>query len=161
MDAPSATPVPPRPKRGWLRRNWLWFVPTALVGLFVACAGCCGGIGLYVLGQWKSAEPYQMALKLVQQDAKVKAALGEPVEEATWWRPPGGEIHIEDGRGDARYTFEVKGPRGTAQVQSQARRMDGQWSLTLLDVTIDRTGERIAVETSSTSQFDEAPRWKP
>lgn len=157
MDAPNAPAVPPPRRPGWLRRNWLWFVPALLVGLFVACAGCGLGIAWVVIGRMKSAEPYRMALALVRQDAQVKAALGEPVEEATWWRPPGGFAHEEN----AVYAFDVKGPRGIAHVRTEAAKIDGDWVLKTLDVTVEETGERIGVDTSATSQSDEAPPWKP
>ncbi|HOM18639.1 MAG TPA: cytochrome c oxidase assembly factor Coa1 family protein [Thermoguttaceae bacterium] len=135
-----------------------------LVGLLVtALVGMVAGfVGFWlVVLQPKSAEPYRMALELVQKDLQVQKALGEPIEEASWYLPPSGEMELEGGQGRAFYSFDVKGPNGMANVRVEARYLNGQWGLTLLDVTVAATGHRIRIDTSSAGPGDEAPKWKP
>ena len=154
----DAHPPAEPPRRGWFRRNWLWFVPLVLLGLGVLCASCCGGILLTVFGVLRSSEPYVMALEQVQNDPKVIERLGEPIEPASW--APSGNIHVSNGRGDASLRFDVKGPRGTAHVSTQARRIDGQWGLTTLEVTFD-DGTRLSLDTGTDDALDDAPPWTP
>ena len=107
-----------KPRRGWWSRNWRWFVPTALLCSALLCGGCCIGIFGAVFGVLKSSEPYQMALERVQKDPQLIQHLGEPIEEVGWF--PSGEITVQNGRGDARFDFEVAGPKGKAHVRAEA-----------------------------------------
>ncbi|MCS7304381.1 MAG: cytochrome c oxidase assembly factor 1 family protein [Thermoguttaceae bacterium] len=138
---------------------WKLLLALVVVGLVGLGAGF-GGFWLLVLRP-KSAAPYRMALEVVQQDPQVQKALGQPIQEAVWYLPPSGEMELQGGQGRAFYTFDVKGPNGIGQVRVEARCIDGQWGLSLLDVTIAATGERIRIDTSSLGPGDEAPKWKP
>ncbi len=159
MEATS-TPLPEsKPPQGRRARRWAClFVSTFLV-LIAACAGVFGLVAYYAVGQLKSTRPYQMSWELLRQDPQVQEALGEPLEEASWM--PAGELNVRNGGGDAFFTFDIRGPKGVGHVRTQARRLQGEWGLTALEVTIDATGERISIDTASTSPLDEAPRFKP
>jgi hypothetical protein len=134
----------------------LGLVLVALVGL------AAGFVGFWlVVLRPKSAEPYRMALQLLQTAPEVQKALGEPIQEAAWYLPPSGEMELEGGQGRAWYTFDIKGPNGIGHVRVEARCIDGQWGLSSLDVTIAATGSRIPIDTSSVGPGDEAPKWKP
>jgi hypothetical protein len=109
--------------------------------------------GLYSL---RSSEPYRTALAEVQKDPRVIERLGQPVEEVGW-PPPSGSAPERDGGGSANLVFGVKGPKGEAQVRTEARRTRGQWETTLLDVTFaDQT--RITIEVGG---GEEAPPFSP
>jgi hypothetical protein len=135
-----------RPRRGWLARNWIWFVPTMLLGLVVLCGGCCVGIFGAVFGVLKSSEPYQMAFQRVQNDPQVTGQLGEPIEQSGWF--PSGQISVRNDRGDARFDFDVAGPKGKAHVHAEARRTASRWGLTRLEVTPE-SGQRIVLDVSA------------
>ncbi len=153
-DPTPATPAD-RPRRGWLRRNWLWFVPTTVL---VLCGGFCIGIFGLVFGLLKSSDPYQMALQRVQNDPQVIQLLGQPIEESGWF--PTGQLNIENDRGDARFDFDVAGPNGKAHVHTEARRISGRWGLTRLEVTPE-DGQRIVLDTTVAGGLDEAPPFEP
>lgn len=145
---------PPRRKS----RKWLWLILAIPLVLIVLCAGLCGGIFAMVFGVMKSSEPYQTALKQVQEDPLVIEKLGEPIEDVTWF--PSGSVNTENDRGDANLHFQVAGPKGNAGVHVQARRVDGQWGLTTLEVTPEG-GERILLDTGAGGGIGEAPKWPP
>ncbi len=148
---------PPAPARkGWFRRNWLWFVPLVIVLLALVCAGLCAGIVRTVLYALKSSEPYQTALTEVQKNPQVIEGLGQPVEEVGW-PPPSGSVHVQNGGGTANLVFSVKGPKGEAQVRTEARRTRGQWETTALEVTL-ADGKRITIEVGG---GEEAPPFSP
>lgn len=145
------------PQRGWWSRNWLWFVPTLLLGLALVC---CGGPALLVFGKMKglsSSEPCQMAIKAVQNDPQVKAALGEPITPSML---VAGAVNISGESGEANLTFPVTGPKGTAIVLVVGKRVAGKWGLPDLRVTLP-DGKQIKIDTSNEGDLDEAPRFEP
>ena len=146
-----------RPRRGWWSRNWLWFVPTALLGSALLCGGCFVGIFCAIIGVLTSSEPYQMALQRVQKDPQVIGSLGEPIEESGWF--PTGEVNLQNDRGNARFDFDVAGPKGKAHVRTEARRIAGRWGLTRLEVTTEND-QRITPDLSADKGLDEAPPFR-
>jgi len=151
----SVGPAPEGPKRGSLR--WLWFL---LGGALVVVILCCGGIGLLVykgLGIIKESEPYRLAWQQVRQHPRVIEKLGEPIEEASF---PTGEIHIENGGGEANLFFQIRGPKGEAQVQSQCRRVRGNWGGTVT-VTFEEDKERLQLQLGSGRALSDAPLFNP
>jgi hypothetical protein len=148
-----------RPRRGWLARNWIWLVPTTLVGLGLFWCGACLGIYAAVFGVLKSSAPYQMALDRVQNEPRLIRRLGEPIEDAGWF--PTGEVNAEDDRGDARLDLDVAGPKGKAHVHAEARRITGHWGLTRVEV-IAEGGQRIVLDVSRDEEAGgEAPLFRP
>ena len=145
------------PKRS-SSRKWLWLIVAIPLLLIIVCGGFCGGIFVMAFSIMKSSEPYQMALEQVQEDPLVIEQLGEPIEDVTWF--PSGNVNMENDRGDANLHFQVAGPKGTAGVHVQARRMDGLWGLTTLEVTPEG-GTRIQLDTGSGDDLGDAPKWPP
>ncbi|MHC4178983.1 MAG: cytochrome c oxidase assembly factor Coa1 family protein [Planctomycetota bacterium] len=148
-----------KPQRGWLGRNWLWFVPTALLGLAALCGGFWLGIRLAPEVALKWSQAYAMALQRVQDDPQIIERLGQPIEESGWL--PRGEISLQNGRGDANFHFDVAGPNGQAEVHTQARRVAGRWGLSRLEVTITDDDQRIVLDVSDEQGPDGAPRFEP
>lgn len=128
-----------------------------MVLILLAACGLLIGYRI-VFSSRKSAEPYKMALQQVQQDAQVVERLGNPVTDAEWF--PTGNVNEEGDRGTATLHFAVAGPNGNAQVIAQARRVDAQWGLTMLNVTFG-DGERLSLDTRSESGLGDAPVWSP
>lgn len=144
------------PRRGWWSRNWLWAVPVGCLAALLLCGGCCLGIFGSTLLFLKNSPPYQMALETVRSSPQVAERLGKPIEEAGWF--PTGNLHVENGGGDALIDFDIAGPKGRAHVQARARRIGGEWGLTTVEVTF-ADGQRISLETDGQEGPDEAPRW--
>ena len=152
--------MPPTRQKGWLSRNWLWFVPTLLLGSFLLCGGCCAGILFTAFTAIRASDPYQMALKQVQENPQVIEQIGKPIEEVSW-PPPTGEVNITNDRGEANLTFSVRGPKGDAQVLLNARMVDGKWGMTSLNV-VTEGGQRISLDMpDEAGGLDEAPAWNP
>lgn len=155
---PAAFTAEP-PRRGWFARNWFWLVPLVIILPFVLCVGCCTGIFAAIGIGMKNSEPYTRALAAVQEDPRVQEAIGTPVEDVTWL--PTGEINRTNNQGDARFDFDVEGPKGRAHVRTESRMIDGVWSIVELIVIVDATGERIVVAPQEAQDADDAPLWKP
>jgi len=156
MEADASAPVDDKPKQRWLSRKRLWLVPVVLLAAIVLGGGIC----VMVLRAPISSEPYRIALERVQQDPQVREQLGEPIEDVT--RFPTGSVHTEDDRGEANLGFDVAGPQGKAHVSTRARRIDGKWGLTTVEVTIAADGQRLLLDIGGKDDnFGEAPPWSP
>jgi len=139
-------------------RGCLWLIVAIPVILILVCGGIFGGIFVLVVGTIRSSEPYQMALEQVQRDPQVIERLGEPIEDATVF--PTGNVNVANDRGTANLQFAVKGPKGRADVSTQARRAGGKWGLTKLDVTFG-DGQRASLDTEPEGGPGDAPTWPP
>lgn len=134
-----------------------WLLRTLVYGtvLVLVCAGLGAGFVYAKFGAIRASEPYRMALEQVQKDPQVVQQLGEPVEDITWL--PGGLIEKECGTANLHFT--VAGPKGRAQVGTQARCINGTWGLVTLDVNLPN-GQRKSLDTGDAGP-DEAPKWSP
>lgn len=146
------------PQRGWWSRNWLWFVPTLLLGLALVCCGGIFGAGLFFVSKVQQLEPYLLSLAAVAKDEKVIEAIGEPIEPTGF--PSKAEVNISGNSGEARLNYDVKGPKGIAKVQVTAKLVAGKWGLPDLRVTLP-DGKQIKIDTSKEGDLDEAPPFKP
>jgi hypothetical protein len=126
-----SSPLPSVPQRGWISRNILWVILFVLLCGGSCCGLCCGGFGLFMFGILKESTPYQETLARVQKDPRVVAKLGEPIE-ASWIVL--GNVNITNDRGDAKLSFDVSGPKGTARVTTAATRANSVWTTTELQV---------------------------
>lgn len=155
-DVGAGVPATKAPRKAW---RWVRRAVTALVVLaLLAVVG--GWIGYQVVfGARRSSEPYKMALELVRNDPKAIEQLGGPIDDV-WWPPPSGDINNDPDHGAAHFGFEVHGSKTKAAVQVDARRIDGKWGLTLIEVTPDG-GKRFVVNAGAASGLDEAPLFNP
>jgi len=119
----ASTQAPGTPRRGWFKRNWKWFVPAILLGPLVRASNL------------KSSKPYRMTLEIVQKSPEVITQLGEPVVDASW--NPSGMLPDEAAANPtANLNYEVAGPKGKGYVITSARRVDGDWAINSLQVTL-------------------------
>ncbi len=155
----QATFVAEPPQRGWFARNWLWFIPVVVILPIIICAGCCTGIFTVVIGTMKASDPYVQALAAVQEDPRVQEAIGTPIKDVTWF--PIGEVNFDNNQGDARFDFDVEGPKGRAHVRTESRMVNGAWSIVELIVTVEATNERIVFDPPQAEGVEDAPAWNP
>lgn len=130
-----------KPKRGWLGRNWLWFVPLIIL-LPVFC--CCGGGGALLwwgLDKMKTLPPYVDSVAAAQQDAAVQQALGTPIEVPTVLGVPnGGEFNYEIDNTTQRFDAEIPlvGSTVSGTLHIEAESADGvTWIYTVREVVVD------------------------
>ncbi len=152
---------------GCLGRNWKWLVLLLLlicVGLFVYFVTEGALVKAWLADRSiKTSEPFQMALENIRDDAEVVKQLGETLE------PTGqasGEVRTETDNGkslsgNANFYFDLTGPKGTANVHCQGKKIDGKWGLSTLTVTF-ADGSRHSVEVSDADDsLEDAPPWSP
>ncbi len=141
-------------QRGWWSRNWLWFVPTLLIVLFICCCGGPALIGFNIASKALRSGPYETAMQKILADPTLKQELGEPIEEVSWI--PAGRLEFENDRGEADLRFDLSGPKGQAKAHMQARCTNAKWELTVLEVTL-ASGKTIQL---LTDDGNDAPAFK-
>lgn len=132
----------------WRRRRWdsvahfrrvqrLWAIWGVVIwlGAIVLFGGTIGGI-FYMLDH---SEAYELGVAKLQASAEVANALGAPISTGI----PMGEINFADNSGHALLTFSASGPKGSGQVELEAVKTSGAWSLKTLTLKIDGRDEVI------------------
>ncbi|MEN6449829.1 MAG: cytochrome c oxidase assembly factor Coa1 family protein [Thermoguttaceae bacterium] len=126
-DTPS-----PKPKRGWFRRNWLWFLPTLILAIVVV-----GGGVVYwsVFVRVYRLDVCQSAMKAIQSDKVLQQKLGQPIHPV-WWPSreftPSSRIEKEE----KEVRWKIEGPKGRASAHVQAKLRMGEWQTIIFDVTL-------------------------
>jgi len=133
----------PSQKKGGISRKWIWLVVAVLAVMGFGCIGCAGltGAGVYgIFSLLKSNPAYKEALQLVENDSRAQAMLGTPIE-AGWF--VNGEVHESGPSGSAEFSIPVSGPKGSGRVDVVARKVNGEWIITLLQLVMDGSHERL------------------
>jgi hypothetical protein len=152
----ASQPTAMQPPRRWFRRNWKWFLP----GMFVV-AFAMAAIAVFSYVQVRSYRhrqnpAYQLSLATVQDSDKIRERLGEPIEDSDW-NPFG---RVEPSTGHGTFIFTVSGPKGHADVATQAHTVKGEWAVNRLEVrfpegdVINITEEALANQQVDTPAFD-------
>jgi hypothetical protein len=156
----ATQPVPPKTAaRGWFPRNWKWFVPSTFTLLAVSIGVAIFGYVQVRSHRYRQNPAYQAALAEVQLNKQVQDLLGEPVVDSDW-NPQGGYDRFGDTITGARFNFTVSGPKGHADVTTEARVVDEEWAVSRLEL-LTADGERIrltkeilAKQTADTPAFN-------
>ena len=123
----SAVTPPPQKSSGCLK----W----GLIGcgvVVVLIAAFCAVLMIFVFGAMKRSHVYKGAVERAQNDPRVKAALGEPIETG-WW--VSGSVHVESGSGNAEMTIPLSGPKGNGRLHAIATYDGSKWTYETLTVT--------------------------
>lgn len=148
------------PQRGWLGRNWKK-IPLYILLIVLIGGGVLGGV-VYFRAQKKiNSKPYQTALDVVKNSKRVQDKLGTPVEHASWI--PGGEFNDEiPERATAKLHFQVKGPKGTADVNFEAHTVKADdWGIDVLQIDFDNgKSEKVSLKDEIKIE-DDAPKFNP
>ena len=134
---PAATP-PPQKSSGCLK----W----GLIGcgvVIVLFAAFCAVIVFFVFGALKRSDVYKGALQRAQNDPRVIAALGTPIEPG--WIVSG-NVHFDTNGGNAELNFPISGPKGKAKVHAIATYESSKWNYETLTVKVEG-GELIDLNT--------------
>jgi hypothetical protein len=130
------------PARGWLARNWKWFLPATFAAAVVLAAIAAFGYVQIRSYRYRQNPAYQAAVAEVQTNKQLQERLGQPIVDSDWM--PQGAIDVRDDAsiGEARFNFTISGPQGTADVNAEGRMVDAEWALSRLEVLFD-DGERV------------------
>jgi hypothetical protein len=138
-------------RRGWLRRNWRWFVPALLLTVVVV-----GGGALY----WTfflrvyNLDVCQSAMRTIAADKGLQEALGRPIGNVNWpSRDTLPNARIEESEIDVMWNIE--GPKGQAKAHLLAKRRQGKWQTVALEVT-PNGGKKVSLQEVGNAD-DEAP----
>jgi len=119
--------------------KWLFIGCGVVIAL---CAAFIAVLVLVVFGAIKHSDVYKESLRRVQNDPRVVAALGSPVEAGIVVT---GKVNFEDRAGVANINYAVHGPNGRAEVHVRAsKEPDHPWEYS--DITVrPRSGPPIDV----------------
>lgn len=106
----------------------------------ISCCGCISLLTVFGLNTLKATPSYTQALQQVENDDRVTAALGTPLEPVFLLM---GEYNIVNGNINADMMYDVTGPSGSASVHLIATETNGQVDFSVLTVRIHATGETI------------------
>jgi len=137
---PAPPPLGQMPPSNWWTRNWKWFVPVGCLLPLISCCGCFSLLTVFTLNTLKATPSYTQALQLAQDDARVTAALGTPLEPAFLLM---GQYNLVNSGANADLTYDVTGPGGSATIHVIATEAGGQVDFAFLTVQIHATGETI------------------
>ncbi|MGZ7032124.1 MAG: cytochrome c oxidase assembly factor Coa1 family protein [Thermoanaerobaculia bacterium] len=127
-------PQPGQPQRGWWSRNWKWVVPVGCLSIIVAFLAFAGVIVAVVFGAIKSSDAYRNVLHTAQQDPRVIAALGTPIEPGFFVT---GNINVNNDRGTAQIDFPISGPKGKAKVHAEGEKSSGKWEYSVMQARVE------------------------
>jgi len=134
---PVATPPPtvePQKSSGCLKWGLIGCgVVVVLIGAF------CAAVAIFAFGAMKRSHVYKGAVERAQNDPRVKAVLGEPVETG-WW--VSGSVHVDNGNGNAELTIPLSGPKASGKLHAIATIENGDWKYERLSMKPER-GDRI------------------
>ena len=112
-------------KKSWFKRNWLWFVPSAIVGAICLFALFIGVLFLSLSKVMKSSDVYKAALIKAKSNPEVVRMLGEPIEESWFFM---GNISVSGNSGTANLDIPISGPNGSGKIHVDAEKFAGEWT---------------------------------
>lgn len=138
VEPKSAPPQKPAAQSSWFGRNWFWVVP--VVSLPVCLCGGCISIFLATTAGIASflanSEVYVESMARATQSQAVQAELGTPIDPVP--KDVQGSLSLENGNGDADFSFGIQGPDGSGRViVVGTKAAGGDWEYTKMQVEID------------------------
>jgi hypothetical protein len=135
---------PPMPRPNWFGRNWKWVVPLGCL-LPVLFAGGCGLLAfLFATGIMKQSDAYKIALARAQANQAVIEAIGSPISQTGI---VSGNSNVSGAVGEANLSIPLSGPKGKATLYVEAKKSADTWFFQTMVVKIEKTGERIDLNT--------------
>ncbi|NNJ25200.1 cytochrome c oxidase assembly factor Coa1 family protein [Alienimonas chondri] len=125
-DAFEPAAAPP-PRKGWFGRNWLWVVPLGCLLPIVLCAGGLYWAFSFGMDTLKASDAYVSSLAAARENAEVRAALGQPIEDGF---PTKANYANNNGNETADLAYPITGPNGSATVYVVGSANGGPWTYT-------------------------------
>ncbi len=142
-------------RKSWIARHKFL---TAFVALLLAIV-VGGTIFAWPLIKLRFHPQYAAALDEIRGSKAVVDRLGEPINPV---RPfPGGTAFDDGNKAEARFVFSIEGPKGTAEVFADAKKLQGKWGFTQLKLTMpDKHEINLAAEIQN-RDGNELPKFDP
>ena len=113
------------------------------IALFIVIDIVIGVVFFVVFASFRSSPVYTQALAAAQTDARVRAALGDPIQ-AGWFIS--GSLSEQGISGDADLVIPISGPLKGGTLYASARKGNGVWQFYTLAVQVDGTDRLIVLE---------------
>lgn len=126
-------PVPQKRSCAW---GWL-AVPVGCVVALICFVAFPLLIVTFVFSLMKSSDAYKEAVEMASANTAVIEALGTPIKEGFFVT---GNIHTGNKNGNADLSIPISGPQGKARINLVATKAGGEWTYSVLTVTIKSTG---------------------
>jgi len=155
---PTAAPLAPTApaQKSWIARHKI----LTFFGAFVVVVL----IGFYFLGwplvKWRFHALFVSSLDEIQHNPAAVARLGEPIT-VPLLPLPSGRVYTEGDRGEARFDFQVVGPKEKAQAVSAMRMVNSQWGFTQLELEFPDSTRLDLTQTVQQSRGDDTPKFDP
>ncbi len=137
MEAP---PPPGAPQGSWLSRNWGKALAFGCFGLILAFVALFSLIMVVAFSAMKSSDVYKQAVSRAKSNPVVVEKLGTPIEEGFFVT---GNIDASPGRGEAKLTIPISGPKGSATIYADATKRGADWEFAVLEVVIEGEAQKI------------------
>lgn len=132
------------PQPSWFGRNWKWVVPLGCLLPVLFAAGCGLVVFLFATGIMKQSDAYKIALARAQSNPAVIEAIGSPISQTGI---VSGNSNASGGVGEANLSIPLSGPKGKATLYVEAKKSADTWLFQTMVVKIEKTGERIDLNT--------------
>ena len=132
------------PPTNWFGRNWKWVVPIGCLLPVLCIGGCALAIFFFAMGTMKQSDAYKMALARAQTNPALIEAIGSPILQ-TGIVP--GNTNVNGPTGEANLSIPLSGPKGKATLYVEAKKSADTWFFQTMVVKIEKTGERIDLNT--------------
>jgi len=123
--------APMQPQGSWFSRNWKWLVPVGCLVPLLCCGGTFGVAMFTGATMLKGSPALAQALEKASRNAEVTAALGTPLT-------PGMSMNFSmketNGASSAKFSVPLTGPKGSGNMQVDARGNGGVWTFQRLEV---------------------------
>ncbi len=136
----AAAPQPGAPQGSWLQRHWGKTLVLGCFGLTLAFTALATLIVMVVFGAMKSSDVYKQAVARAKANPQVVEKLGTPIEEGFL---VSGNIDASPGRGQAKLTIPISGPKGSATIFADAEKRGAEWEFSVLEVVIEGESGKI------------------
>ena len=99
----------------------------------------------FVTGVMKQSDAYKIALARAQTNPALIEAIGSPISQTG---VVSGNSNVNGAVGEANLSIPLSGPKGKATLYVEAKKSADLWLFQTMVVKIEKTGERIDLNTS-------------
>ncbi|MGH9580864.1 MAG: cytochrome c oxidase assembly factor Coa1 family protein [Terriglobales bacterium] len=122
------------PPTDWWPRHWKKTIALGCMGFLLLCVLGVAAMVFLIFGSIRSSDVAQQALARARAHPTIIQKLGTSIEPG--WMISG-SINTSPGRGEAKLTIPISGPRGSATIYADAEKRGGDWEFSVLEVAID------------------------